>query len=346
MSTLLGRTSRVARLAPSSWPCKSRRSNLQRTRLRLRARRGVIAVVAVLVACRRDPIDHTADVPVGSPPPAPAEVSRFSAPLIYDFDPVLRVVERAVPTKFGSLDSVHQIPNDARRHYAFEAERGPFTALATDSLIHLRATLTYAARGFYKPPIGPTISGGCGGDSASRPRVVVEIAAPLTVDSTWHLQSKATLVTLEPASTQARDHCDVTFLHRDVTDRVIDAARTAITKHLGDIDRRVADVDLTDRVQPLWKTLETPIRLREGVWLLLDPRRFAIGRASGHQHTLTIPVTLEAQPKIRHVNRPSAGHRGPASSLGACVGRRRFSYRNRRRHRLRCRVGDARPGTR
>ena len=211
---------------------------------------------------------------------------------------MLRVVERVVPTKFGSLDSVHQIPNDARRHYAFEAERGPFTALATDSLIHLRATLTYAARGFYKPPIGPTISGGCGGDSASRPRVVVEIAAPLTVDSTWHLQSKATLVTVEPASTQARDHCDVTFLHHDVTDRVIDAARTAITKHLGDIDRRVADVDLTDRVQPLWKTLETPIRLREGVWLLLDPRRFAIGRASGHQHTLTIPVTLEAKPKI------------------------------------------------
>jgi hypothetical protein len=253
--------------------------------------------LVLLVACRRDPPDH-AEVPVGSPAPAPAEVSRFSAPLTYDFEPVLSVVERVVPTTFGSLDSVHQIGNDERRHYAFEAQRGTFTAQARDSLVYLRATLRYAARGYYKPPIGPTISGGCGGDSATRPRVVVEIAAPLTLDSTWHLQSKAMLVRVEPASTEQRDHCDVTFLHRDVTDHVIDAARTAITKHLSDIDRRVSNVDLTDRVQPLWKTLGTPIRLREGVWLLLDPRTLAIGRATGHAHTVTIPVTLEAQPMI------------------------------------------------
>jgi hypothetical protein len=256
------------------------------------------AVVVALTACRRAPVDRDAEIPVGSPPPAPAEVSRFSAPLTYDFDPVLRVVERVVPTRFGSLDSVHQIANDARRHYAFEAERGPFTAEARDSMVYLRATLTYAARGYYKPPIGPTISGGCGGDAAARPRVVVEIAAPLTLDSAWHLQSKSTLVTVEPASTDQRDHCDVTFLHRDVTDHVVDAARIAITKHLGDIDRRVASVDLTDHVQPLWQTLATPIRLSEGVWLLLDPRRLAIGRAAGRGHTLTIPVMLEAQPKI------------------------------------------------
>ena len=65
-------------------------------------------------------------------------MSRFSAPLSYDFDPVLRVVERAVPIKFGSLDSIHQMPNDARRHYAFEADRGPFTTQARDSMVYLR----------------------------------------------------------------------------------------------------------------------------------------------------------------------------------------------------------------
>lgn len=255
-------------------------------------------MVVFLAACRRDPVDRSADIPLGSPTPAPAELSRFSAPLTYDFGPVLRIVERVVPTKFGSLDSVHQIASDTRRHFAFEAERGAFTARAQDSLVYLRATLTYAARGYYKPPIGPTLSGGCGGDTDSRPRVVVEIAAPLTLDSAWHLQSKSTLVRVEPASNEQRDRCDVTFLHHDVTERVIDAARTAITRHLDDIDRRVASVDLTERVQPLWQTLGTPIRLSDGVWLVLDPQRLAIGTASGRQHTLTIPVTLEAQPKI------------------------------------------------
>jgi hypothetical protein len=278
----------------SAVPISAREHLLQRSVL-------PITVAALLATgCRRDPIDHDADLPLGSPPPAPAELSRFSAPLNYDFGPVMTVVERVVPTKFGSLDSVHQIGNDERRHYAFEAERGEFSARAQDSMVFLRAVLTYAARGFFKPPIGPTLSGGCGGgsDTASRPRVVVEIAAPLTLDSTWHLKSKSTLVTVEPASKAQRDRCDVTFLHHDVTDRVVEAARTAITKHLDGIDKKVASVDLTERVQPLWRTLGTPIRLRDGVWLVLDPRKLAIGKASGRAHTLTIPVTLEAQPKI------------------------------------------------
>ena len=219
-------------------------------------------------------------------------------PVVYDFSSVLRVVEHAVPMTFGSLDSVHQIANDSRRHYAFVAVRGPFEARAEDSLVHLRATLTYAARGYYKPLVGPTLSGGCGNDPAFRPRVVIEIAAPLTLDSAWHLRSKVSLVRVGAASSRQRDRCDVTFLHHDVTDRVIEAARLAVARQLGEIDRRVAQVDLTDHFVPLWSALRTPIRLSDGVWLKIDPRRLAIGSVSGHDHLLTIPVMLEAQPVI------------------------------------------------
>lgn len=268
-----------------------------------------VAIGLVAVACRRDPVERVADIPLGSPPPPPAELSRFSAPLTYDFSGVLRVVDRAVPTTFGSLDSVHVMGSDTRRHYAFVATRGPFSARAEDSLVYLRATISYAARGFYKPPIGPTLSGGCGGDTAARPRVVIEIATPLTLDSTWHLRSKAVLVRVEPASAQQRDRCDVTFLHHDVTDRVIDAARSAVSLHLNDIDRRVAQVDLTDRFAPAWNTLGAPIRLSDGLWLVLDPRRLAIGRVTGHDHVLAIPVSLEARPLIvTAVDPPPTSH--------------------------------------
>src|SRR5258707_824506 len=75
---------------------------------------------------------------VGAPAPAPAEVSRFSVPLEYDFSAVLRLVEQIVPTKFGSMDSVKIVGDDARKHYAFEAIRGPFTAFADGNLLHLR----------------------------------------------------------------------------------------------------------------------------------------------------------------------------------------------------------------
>ena len=109
-------------------------------------------------------------------------------------------------------------------------------AFATGREMHLRATLAYQARGFYKPPLGPTISAGCG-NAKERPRIVVELATPLSLTKDWHLVSNARLVAIKPASTEGRDRCDVGILHTDVTDRVIGAAQSALAKKLGDIDR-------------------------------------------------------------------------------------------------------------
>ncbi len=264
----------------------------------IRARRIRLGLVVALAACRPETKNVTANLIDSAPPaPPPSAVSRFSVPLDYDFTAVLRVVERVVPPTFGSLDSVRMVGNDNRRHYAFEAERGPFTAFAEGRLLHLRATLSYAARGYFKPVIGPTISAGCGGGN-ERPRIVVELATPITLTDDWHLASKAKLVRIEPASTEQRDHCDVSILHHDVTDRVIDAARAGITSHLSDIDRKIGEVNLHDRVLGWWGLLARPIHLTEGVWLMLGPERLQMGRVSGQGHVLTVPVTLDAHPRI------------------------------------------------
>jgi hypothetical protein len=249
-------------------------------------------------ACRRERPSVTSNlIEESAPPPPPAERSRFSVPLDYDFTAVLGIVERVVPPTFGSMDSVRMVGNDSRRHYAFEADRGPFIAFAQGKMLHLKATLAYTARGFYKPIVGPTIGAGCGKGDV-RPRIVVELATPLTLTNDWHLASHASLVRVEPASTEPRDHCDVSILHRDVTDRVVEAARSGISSHLGDIDRKVAEVNLQGRFTQWWALLCRPIRLTEGVWLLLGAEQLGMGRPSGRGHVLTVPVTLDAHPRI------------------------------------------------
>jgi hypothetical protein len=260
----------------------------------------VVMIAASLAGCRADSTARTApDLPESAPPPPRAELSRFSVPLSYDFSTILPVIERVVPTTFGSIDSVRQVGSDDHRHYAFQAERGPFVAYADGDLVHLRAELSYEARGFYKPPIGPTISGGCGGGKPEdRPRIRLELATPLTLSSEWHLTSHARVTTLEPASTEQRDRCDVTFLHHDVTTRVLDAARAGIASHLADIDRKIGEVDLREKLTGVWSSLSRPIRVADGVWLTLNPSRLAIGQVTGRGHVLTMPVTLEARPEI------------------------------------------------
>ncbi len=134
--------------------------------------------------------------------------------------------------------------------------------------------------------------------SGHRPRLVIEMATPLTLTDNWHLASHAQIVRVEPASTLPQDHCDVSLLHKDITPRVVEAARIGIIDHLPDIDKKVAEVDLRNRFVEWWGLLERPIRLTDGVWLSLGPNRLAMGRVRGSGHTLRVPVTLAASPRI------------------------------------------------
>src|SRR5215218_3284577 len=255
-------------------------------------------LLAVLLACSREaPSTKSAPPDVGAPPPAASALSRFSVPLEYDVTAVLRLVDQVVPTTFGSMDSVRTVNGDSRKHYAFEATRGPFTAFATGREMHLRATFAYRARGYYKPPLAPTISAGCG-SAKEQPRIVVELATPLTLTSDWHLVSHARLVTARPASTEGRDRCDVGILHTDVTDRVIGAAASALTSKLPDIDRKVGTVNLTERATGWWGLLSRPIQLTDSVWLALHPEQLRMGKVIGEDRVLTVPVSLDARPRI------------------------------------------------
>jgi hypothetical protein len=261
-------------------------------------RRVLALLLPLVLACSREaPSTKSAPPDLGAPAPSAPALSRFSVPLEYDVTAVLRLVDQVVPTTFGSMDSVRTVNGDSRKHYAFEATRGPFTAFATGREMHLRATFAYRARGYYKPPLGPTISAGCG-SANEQPRIVVELATPLTLTSDWHLVSHARLVTARPASTEGRDRCDVGILHTDVTDRVIDAARSAIVAKLPDIDRKVGTVDLTGRVTEWWGLLSRPIRLTDSVWLTLQPEQLRMGKVRGEARVLTVPVSLDARPRI------------------------------------------------
>lgn len=254
-----------------------------------------VSGMAALAACQAN--EPPEQVLAEAPPPAPAALSRLSAPVEYDFTPILSVVERAVPTALGSMDEQHTLGLDPRKRFAFEAARGPFRAFVDDGVLHLRTTVAYQVRGYYKPFIGPTLSAGCGsGDD--RPRLVLELTSRLGLTEDWHLKTHARLTRLEPATESARDRCVVSIVKRDVTESVMEAAGTAVRKHLPEVDRKVARLDLRDRFAGWWGLLARPIRLSDGVWLLIAPERVAIGQVSGHAHVLTVPVSVDARPRI------------------------------------------------
>ena len=240
----------------------------------------------------RDSVANTAAVP-----PPPRTLSRFEVPLEYDFSPILPVVERVVPKTFGSLDSVRTVGTDDRKRYSFAATRSTFTTRAHGADVHLRTTLSYEARGFYKPLIGPTLSVGCG-NATKRPEIVIDLVTPLTLTPTWHLHSAARLARLAPASGGSNDRCHMSIFAFDVTDRVVDAARQVLISHLAAIDRKIEGIDLSDRATGWWRLLNRPIPLTNGVWLLLQPQRMRLSNVTGEGHELTVRAGLDAYPTI------------------------------------------------
>ena len=265
-------------------------------------RRAVAAALAGVVfglaGCGGRAAPSSAGIDAREPPPPVLPLSRFDVPLTYDITKVLGKVDRAVPTEFGSLDSVHQVGDDDRKHYAFHATRGPFTAFGRGTEFHLRATLEYEARGFFKFGFTPTVSAGCGTSTDRPPRLVVELATPLSLSADWHLVSHVRLVRAGPASRADRDRCSVRLLHYDVTDRIVDAARGALGDRLATIDSTIGAVDLTDQVTEWWGALNRPIRLTDGVWLLLGPTQLRVGDVRGDGHALIVHVGLDARPRI------------------------------------------------
>jgi hypothetical protein len=78
----------------------------------------------------------------------------------------------------------------------------------------------------------------------------------------------------------------------------VDAARGALVDRLPAIDSTIGAVDLTNQVTEWWGVLNRPIRLTDGVWLLLGPTRLRIGDVRGDGHALIVHVGLDAQPRI------------------------------------------------
>jgi hypothetical protein len=228
--------------------------------------------------------------------------STLDIPLTYDLTPVVREVEKAVPKKFGNISERKQLSNK-RIHIAFEAIRGPFSVSLTGQTAHIAAVVTYKGRGWYDPPLAPEISSSCG-ITDTPPRARIALASELRITQDWKLRGKTRVSQVTAYSDEPRDHCRVTPLKIDVTERVLNATRTAIEGQRPMIDRKIGSLDIKTRFQRWWNLLEQPIQLTDSVWLVINPSAVRMGQAVGVKKTLVTALGFSASPRVVTGPRP------------------------------------------
>jgi hypothetical protein len=242
----------------------------------------------------------TADFPDSLPQIPP---SVLIAPIVFDLGPAITQFESDIPRRFGSLDQRLRADSSARASVAFAATRSPFQVHVEGREIVVETVLEYEGRGWYDPPLGPEVSAGCGGGEDPKPRLRMRIISTPSLTAEWDLLMH-TRAEVARFSDSPRDQCQVTFLKIDVTGKVVSAVGEEMTRKVERLDRHVERQDTRGQIERIWRRIERPIRLTEGVWLLLQPGAAQLASLSGGGDSLVAVVRLEARPKIVTGMRP------------------------------------------
>jgi hypothetical protein len=250
------------------------------------------------------------------PPDAPP--STIGVPLAFPVSLLSDLLEEAVPTTYGTFDEMRVLPARGRTNVSLALERSPFHVTLVDDEARVATTLRYALRLSYGLPVLPDPSGSCGTDPERRPSLAVVIRSRVSLDSQWSLRTVVRLSDVRAASVTVVDRCEVSILDLDVTDRIVEGARTFIESHLGAIDNHAADVDTRSRFEKWWRTLQEPIELDDALWLSMRPESIRRGPVRGSGDSVRVELALTARPRIVYGSRPNEPLRPlPALDTGA-----------------------------
>ncbi len=270
-----------------------------------------MALLLLLAGCQTDVLSPKAPsvaAPGSERSPRPSAPvlgpSIIDAPISYALEPVLTALEAAVPRRFGDIERRIAVPTNGRQTFAFSATRSPFALGFDGTRITLSTDVSYEGRGWYNPPLGPTVSASCGIDGR-QPRLHLVFVTDLAVSEDWVLKGKTRLQSLRAKSDNDVDQCRVTFLKINVTDRVVDALRPQLQRRLSIVDRRIAAFDLRVRVERWYNLLNKHIRVRDSLWLSIAPQDVRLGGLHLDDTALVADIRLYARPLMITGARPA-----------------------------------------
>lgn len=234
--------------------------------------------------------------PLNSVPEVPQ--STIEALVTYNLGTAVDSLEAAVPRTYGDIEQRLPIASNTRASFGFTVSRTPFRVDVVGQTLTLAADIEYQARVWYRPAIGPELSAGCGVGDDPRPRVRVELSSTPQLTPHWNLLTHTRVQRLEPYSHGPRDRCRMTVLRLDVTPRVIEATRTMLEQNLEKFDDAVSRWPVRAKFIRLWKLLQRPIFLTEGVYLEINPYSAELGSVGAVGDTATARLRMIASPRV------------------------------------------------
>ncbi len=216
----------------------------------------------------------------------------------YNLNTALDSLEAAVPLTYGDLEQRLPIASNDRASFAYAVSRSPFKARVNGRTLSLSSDIEYQGRVWYRSPIGPVLSAGCGVGKGQRPRVRAELVSTCELTPDWQLRTNTRVARLEPLSDEPCDRCRLTVLRIDVTDRAIAATRAMLDRKLLLFDEAVGRWPVRRRFKQLWTLFQRRILLTKDVYLEINPYAAQLGSVDAVGDTVRARLRVIAAPRI------------------------------------------------
>ncbi len=273
-----------------------------------RARAVALSLLLAVAGCSRQKLEvPEAEVSVNDlPEPADTQPNSYvSAPIVFDYRPLIEQIEQRVPRVIGSIDKEkrQQVMKSPKVWVAAELTRSPFEFTFKDNTVTISTSFEYRANAWAKPLLAThNVSCGMGKE---RPRLNLVVSSTYDVTSNWHLKTKTRLVKFDRPTTTERDQCEISFLKIDVTEKIIASVTGVLEKELAKLDTTIGKVSIEKPINGIWDKLQRPISIAKGkLWFRIRPQEVALGAITATDSTLTARLDLQAKPRIRAGERP------------------------------------------
>jgi hypothetical protein len=121
--------------------------------------------------------------PLGAMPEVPA--STIEALVTYNLGTAVDSLEAAVPRTYGDIEQRLPIAANKRASFGFTLSRSPFRVRVTGKTLSISTNVEYQGRVWYRPPLGPELSAGCGVGDAPHPRVRATLVSTGRLTPRW-----------------------------------------------------------------------------------------------------------------------------------------------------------------
>ncbi|MDB4947469.1 MAG: hypothetical protein JWM27_118 [Gemmatimonadetes bacterium] len=237
-----------------------------------------------------------------------AEASVVHLPVTLSLAGIADKVEDAVPRRGGDENEWH-VAGDAPvigTVYVTEAwERDPLRISVTGGHVDVSAHVRYRAR-IAKKVCAPLVGcrwvplSQCGHDGPM-PTLDIGLRTTLGWSPDWRVAPRT-------AARPVRSglHCRVAGARVDVTERVQAKVLAELQRAAPRVDERIREAAaLHDRVEGVWRALQKPIQVADGVWLTLRPQAASADVPSGRGTTLSTDVALILRPRVVVGDKPA-----------------------------------------